>query len=96
MFSINFTKANTKVCLSSHYNAENTYLFFNGKAIFTFKADNKNVNFPTRFCLGSISNGFSPQKFRDVSLDGNFSDFAVDYNSVIFVNLTYKTFTSIE
>ena len=23
-----------------------------------FKADNKNVNFPTQFCLGSISNGF--------------------------------------
>ena len=27
--------------------------------IFKFKAGNKNVNFPTQFCLGSISNGFS-------------------------------------
>ena len=31
---------------------------FNEKEIFKFKADNKNVNFPTQFCLGSISNGF--------------------------------------
>ena len=23
--------------------------------VFKFKADNKNVNFPTQFCLGSIS-----------------------------------------
>ena len=30
-FSINFSKANTKVCLSLHYNADNSYLFFNGK-----------------------------------------------------------------
>ena len=31
--SINFTKANTKVSLSLHYNGDNTYLFFNGKEI---------------------------------------------------------------
>ena len=35
------------------------YLFVNGKEIFKFKTDNKNVNFPTRFYLGSISSGFS-------------------------------------
>ena len=46
--SINFIKANIKFCLSLHYNAEYSYLFVNG-----------NVNFPTQFCLGSISNGFS-------------------------------------
>ena len=59
MFSINFSKANTKFCLSLHHNADKNYLFVNGKEIFKFKADNKNVNFPTQFCLGSISNGFS-------------------------------------
>ena len=63
-FSINFTKANTKFCLSLHYNANNSYLFVNGKEILRFKANNKNVNFPTRFCLGSISDGFSATKFR--------------------------------
>ena len=38
---------------------------------FKFKADNKNVNFPTQFCLGSISNGFSATESREMSLDGN-------------------------
>ena len=45
--------------MSLHYNADNSYLFVNGKEIFKFKADNKNVNFPTQYCLGIISNGFS-------------------------------------
>ena len=30
-FSINFTKGNTKCCLSLHYNHDNSYLFANGK-----------------------------------------------------------------
>ena len=30
-FSINFSKANTKFCLSLHYNADNSYFFVNGK-----------------------------------------------------------------
>ena len=32
-FSINFSKVNTKCCLSLHYNTDNSYLFFNGKEI---------------------------------------------------------------
>ena len=81
-FSINFSKANTKFCLSWHYNAGNSYLFVNGKEIFKFKADNKNVNFPTQFCLISISSGFSTTESREVSLNGNVYDFSVDYTSV--------------
>ena len=42
--SFNFTTANTKFCLSWHYNADNSYLFDNGKEIFKFKANNKNAN----------------------------------------------------
>ena len=68
--------------MSLHYNADKSYLFFNGKEIFKFKADNKNVNFPTQFCLGSISNGFSANKSREVSSNGNLYDFSVDYNSI--------------
>ena len=45
-------------------------------------ADNKNVNFPNQFYLGSISNGFSATGSREVSLNGNVYDFSVDYNSV--------------
>ena len=49
--------------------------------IFKFKSSNKNVNFPTQFCLGSISNGFSTIEAREVSLNGNVYDFSVNYNS---------------
>ena len=77
MFSINFGTANTKFYLNLHYNADNSYLFVNRKEIFKFKADNKSLNFPTQFCLGSISNGFSANESRDVSLNENVYDFSV-------------------
>ena len=38
-----------KFCLSLHYDADNSYLFVNGKEILKFKVDNKNVYFPTQF-----------------------------------------------
>ena len=68
--------------MNLHYNADNSYLFVNGKEIFKFKADNKNINFPTQFCLGSISNGFSANESREVSLNGNLYNFLVDSNSI--------------
>ena len=80
--SINFSKANRKFCLSLHYNVDNSYLFVNWKEIFKFKADNKNVNFPTWFCLGSIFDGFSATESRKVRLNRNVCDFSIDYNSI--------------
>ena len=54
--SINFSKANTAFCVSLNYNADNNNLFvcLFLNEIVKFKADNKNVNFPTHFCLGSM------------------------------------------
>ena len=78
--STNFTWANTKFCLSLHCNAYNSYLFINRQEIFKFKADNKNVNFPTQYCLKSISNGLSATESRKVFLNRNVYDFLVDYN----------------
>ena len=63
-------------------NADNVYLFLNRKEIIQYKADNKNVNFLTRICLGSISNGFSAIESREEFLNGNVYDFSVDYNSI--------------
>ena len=37
LYSINFTKTNTKFCLSLHYNGSNSYLFVNGTEIHKFK-----------------------------------------------------------
>ena len=65
-----------------YYNADNSYLFVNRKEIFKFKADNKNVNCPTQFCLRSISNGFSAIEPREASLNGNAYDISVHCNSI--------------
>ena len=54
----------------------------NRKEIFKFKADNKNVNFPTQFYLGNISNGFSATESRALSLNENVFDFSNDYSSM--------------
>ena len=51
-----------KFCSSLHYNGDNSHLFGNGKEFFNFKANNKNVNFPTQFCLGGISDDLSLEK----------------------------------
>ena len=68
--------------MSLHYDGDNSYLFFNGKEIIKFKDDGKNGNFLTRFCLGSIYDGFSATKSREVFLNGNVHDFSVDNNSI--------------
>ena len=65
-----------------HYNADDSYLYVNGKEIFKFKANNKNVNFLTQFGLGSISNGFIATESKEISLNGNVFDFSVSYNSI--------------
>ena len=80
--SINFTKADPIFSLSLNYNADNSYLIVNKNEIYKFKADNKNVNLPTQFCFGSISNGFSATESREVSLKRNVYGFSVEYNSV--------------
>ena len=56
-FSINFIKADTKFCLSLHYNADNSYLFVNEEENFKFKTDNKNVKMLT-FRLNFVSEAY--------------------------------------
>ena len=51
---------------SSHFNANDSHLFINGKEIFKFKVNNKNFNFPAKCFLGSISNEFSATESREV------------------------------
>ena len=57
-------------------------MFVNGKEIFNLKADNKNVDFSTKFCLEIITNGFGSTEFGRVSLKGNVHGFSVDYNAI--------------
>ena len=57
-------------------------MLVNGKEISKFKSGNENFNFPTQFCLESISNGFSATESREVFLNRNVYEFSVDYNSI--------------
>ena len=43
MYSINFTKINTKFCLSLHYNGVNSYLFVNGTEIQKFTVKDSEI-----------------------------------------------------
>ena len=53
LHSINFTKENTKFCLSLYYNGTNNHLFVNGTEIIKFKAkDSEIVAYP--LCFGNI------------------------------------------
>ena len=54
LYSINFTKENTKFCLSLHYYGENSYLLVNGIEIIKFKAEGSEITaYP--LCLANIS-----------------------------------------
>ena len=53
LYSINFTKTNTKFCLSLHYNGANSYLFVNVTEIIKFKAKDSEI-VANPLCLGNI------------------------------------------
>ena len=48
-FSINFSKAKTKFCLSLNYNGDNNHFFVNGKTTYRFKGNNKMSIFCHKF-----------------------------------------------
>ena len=57
LHSINFTKTNTKFCLSLNYNGSNSYLFVNDTEIHKFKTKDSEI-IPAPICLGNISRDF--------------------------------------
>ena len=77
-----FSKAGITFYLSFHCKDDNSYSFINGKEIFKFKTINKNVNFPTQFCLGSLSNGFGATESREISSKRYVYGFLADYNAI--------------
>ena len=79
--SINFTKNNTKFCLSLHYNGANSYLFVNGTEIINFKAKDSNI-VARPLCLGNISKDWSTDNMRKSSFTGYVYDFSVGYDAI--------------
>ena len=79
MYTPNFTVYGKKVCLSFHYNSDDSYLYVNGRQIVKFKAkDSEFVPYP--LCLGNISKDFSIS--NATGLYGYVYDFSVDYKAI--------------
>ena len=79
MYSINFTKVNTKFCLSLHYNQVNSYLFVNGAEIHKFTAKDSEI-VPYNLCLGNVWKDFSASNMKRTGFNDYIYDFSVDYN----------------
>ena len=83
MYSINFTKKDTKFCLNLHNNKANSYLFVNGKEIFKFKAKDSEIrSYSNSLCLGNISKDWSEDNLKKSGLKGYVYDFSADYNTI--------------
>ena len=84
MYSINFTVAKKKFCLSLHFawvcNGANSYLFVNGTEIIKFKAKDSEI-VATPLCLGNISKDWSIDNMKITGFTGYVYDFSVDYDA---------------
>ena len=76
---MNFTKTNTKFCLSLHYNGANSYLFVKGTEIHKFTSKDSEIN-SYNLCLGKVSKDFSASNMKKTGYNGHIYDFSVDYN----------------
>ena len=81
MYSINFTKENTKFCLRLHYNGAGSYLFVNGTKIIKFKAKDSEM-IACSFCLGNVSKDWSHDNMKETGFNGYIYDFSTDYNAI--------------
>ena len=86
MYSINFTKENTKFCLSFHYNGANSYLFINGTEITKFKVKDSKI-VATPLCLGNITKEISDDNTKKTGLNGYVYDFSVDYDAIAVADI---------
>ena len=75
-FSITFRKANTKFCLTLHYNGDESCFYVNETEIYKCKLKD-NISW-YNFCLGSID---FPKKDEQIEifLNGTVYDFSVDH-----------------
>ena len=79
-FSINYSKAKTKFCLSLQYNGNESYLYVNKTEIYKFIANDK-ICWHT-FCLQSVSKDFAKDEQNEISVTESISHFIVDHSSI--------------
>ena len=86
LYSINFTKNNTKFRLSLHCNGANSYLFVNGTEVIKFKAKYSEIKVYL-LCLGNISKDDSVDNMKKTGLNGCVYDFNVDYDAIAVTDI---------
>ena len=86
IYSINFTKINTKFCLSLHYNEANSYLFVNSTEIIKFKAKDSEIK-AYSLCLENISKDWSQEKTKQTGLKGYVYNFSTDHKAADVDNI---------
>ena len=86
LYSINFSKENTKFCLSFHYNSANSYLLVSGTEIIKFKARYSEI-IAYALCLGNISKDWSVDNMQKTGLKGYVYDFSVDYDPITVADI---------
>ena len=86
MYSISFTKVNTKFCLSLHYNRANSYLFVNGTEIHKFLAKDSMI-IPNNLCLGNVPKYWSQDNMKKAGFNGYIYDFSIDYNATAIFDI---------
>ena len=81
LYSINFTKINTKFCLTLHYNGANSYFFINGTKIINFKTkDSEVAAYP--LYLENISKDWSVVNMKNTGIKSYVYDFSADYYAI--------------
>ena len=80
-YSVNFSKTNTKSCLSLHYNGEKMYLFVNGTEIIKFKAKDSEI-VATKLYLRKISEDLSVDNMKKTGLNGYVCNFSFGYDAI--------------
>ena len=59
-YSMNFSRSNSKFCLSLHYNESNSFLFVSATKIYQCKAKNSEIK------IGNILGGFSVNNMKKI------------------------------
>ena len=81
LYSMNFTKENTKFGLSLHYSGAYSYLFVNGIEFIKSKAKDSEIT-AYLLCLGNISKDWSVDNTKKAGVKGYVYDFSIDFDAI--------------
>ena len=82
MYSVNLSATKARLCLSLHYNGDNSFLLVNGKEMIKFKAKDSEI-VANPICLGSISKDFFESNIKKAGLCGSVYYFSVNHNVIV-------------